>query len=406
MSRPYDEHSADRPASRPSARQSFLFFTLLILALLTQIIVLRWGAETVFYVTWLLLALVVQHDGRISACVGLAFLATCPFLLIGKKEAVAERAADYAYIFLAIGVLVQMEEILLERQGWLGRKLDLSYLWRPASRALRRYWASAVQALGRQLTAASRTQLVRLVQIVGTTVLAGVFLWAALGGLRTAVVLPLLGGALLFPFLVWGLRLVVRALGPARLLRVALALVVLSLATAEMVWVHDLVGADRLAHMRLATDFAEDLPKAERTSPAPEGEAVAERIWTIGTVSHRVLYQHPSFAGVSRIAYNVHVGHGAVLAFDLALAPESWLLPGDGVAYAVYVESEQGVEQVFAAYIDPKNNDADQRWHPYTVALGAYAGQTVTLVFETSTGPAGDYRYDWAGWGEPRLLEP
>ena len=82
------------------------------------------------------------------------------------------------------------------------------------------------------------------------------------------------------------------------------------------------------------------------------------------------------------------------------------LLPGDGVAFAVYVVSEQGARQVFSTYIDPTHNKADRRWHPHTVDLSACAGQTVTLVFETSTGPAGDHRYDWAGWGEPRLLEP
>jgi hypothetical protein len=395
-------------------RKSYLFFTLLTLALLTQIVVLRWGAEAVFFVTWLLLALTVQHDSRISAAVGLAFLATCPFLLIAKKEAVAEQAANYAYFFLAIGVLVQLEEMLLERyacpeggrRSWLGRKLDLAYLWRPATQAFRRRWTAAVQALGRQLAAANRAQLVRLVQIVGTAGLAGVFLWAALGGVRSTLVLPLLGGALLFPFLVWGLRLAVRALGPARLLRAALALVVLPLAAAEMVWLHDLVGAERLARMRVACDFIDTLPQAGRTAPAPEGETVAARMWTIGDTSRRVLYQHPAFAGASRIAYTVRVGRGGVLAFDVATASESWLLPGDGVAFAVYVESERGAEQVFATYVDPKHNEADQRWRPYTVALGAYAGQTVTVIFETSTGPAGDYRYDWAGWGEPRLLEP
>ena len=31
---------------------------------------------------------------------------------------------------------------------------------------------------------------------------------------------------------------------------------------------------------------------------------------------------------------------------------------------------------------------------------------TVTIIFETGAGPAGDYRYDWAGWGAPRLVVP
>jgi len=82
------------------------------------------------------------------------------------------------------------------------------------------------------------------------------------------------------------------------------------------------------------------------------------------------------------------------------------LLHGGCVAFAVYVTLERGAQQVFSTYIDPKHNEADRHWHPHTVDLSAYAGQTVTLIFETSTGPAGDYRYDWAGWGRPRLLEP
>ena len=387
-------------------RKSFLFFILLTLVLLTQIVVLDWGPEAVFFVTWLFLALTVRHDSRISAAVGLAFLATCPFLLIAEKEAVAEQAANYAYFFLAIGVLVQLEELVLERYGLVERKLDFAYLWRPATQALGRRWSAAVQALGRQLTAADRTQLVRLVQIAGTAGLAVVFLWAAFSGAQPSVVLPLLGGALLFPFVVWGLRLTVRTLGPAHLLRLALALVVLPLAAAEMVWLYDLVSADRLARMETAYDFVERLDKAGRTSPAPEGETIEARVWVIDEVPRRVLYQHPAFSGASRLAYTVWISKGDVLAFDVATAPQSWEQPGDGVAFAIYVESGQGAQQVFSTYIDPKQDETARCWHPYAIDLSAYTGQAVTIIFETGTGPAGDYRYDWAGWGAPRVLGP
>ena len=103
-------------------RKSFLFLTLLTLVILTQTVILHWGPEAVFFATWLFLALAVQHDSRVSVAVGLAFLATCPFLLIADKEPVAEQAANYAYFFLAIGVLVQLEELLLERYDRLGWK--------------------------------------------------------------------------------------------------------------------------------------------------------------------------------------------------------------------------------------------------------------------------------------------
>jgi hypothetical protein len=403
----------NQPTNRPTTRQSFLFFTLLTLALLTQIVVLRWGAEAVFFVTWLLLALTVRHDSRISAGVGLAFLATCPFLLIAEKDAVAEQAANYAYFFLAIGVLVQLEELFLERyacpeggrRSWLDRKLDLSYLWQPLIQALRRRWTVMVGALGRQVEAADRANLARLVQIVGAAGLAIVFLVAAVGGARPGVILPLLGGAVLFPFVIWGLRIIVRALGPAWLLRVGLALVILPLAAAEMVWLYDLLQVNRLARMETVYDFNDNLQLAQRSAPLLEGETVETRVWTIEEEPKRVLYQHPAFSGLSRLAYEVEIGRHVVLAFDVAMAPESWQLEGDGVAFAVYIEGEQGAQQVFATYIDPKHDEADRCWHTHTVDLSAYAGQTVTITFETGTGPAGDERYDWAGWGEPKVLE-
>jgi len=388
-----------------SRRSAFLLSTVLLLVVLTQIVVLDWGPEAVFFVTWLLLALTVEHDSRISAAVGLAFLATCPFLLIAKKEAVAEEAANYAYFFLAIGVLVQLEELLLERYGWLERKVDLSYLWRPPAQAFRRRWTAAMEGLARQLAAADRSRLARLVQIVGAAGLAIVFIVAAAVGARPRVMLPLLGGAVLLPFAIWGLQIAVRALGPVWLLRVALALVVLPLAAAEMVWLHDLLRENRLARMETVYDFNDYLRLAQRSTPPPEGEAVETCVWTIEEKSKRVLYQHPAFSGLSRLSYEVWIGRNYVMAFDVAMAPESWQLEGDGVTFAVYVESEQGAEQVFSTYIDPKHNEADRRWHSHMVDLSAYTGQTVTLIFETGTGPAGDYRYDWAGWAEPRLLE-
>ena len=390
----------------PTHQRSFLFFTTLMLVILAQVVVLRWGPEAVFFVTWLLLALVVQHDSRISAAVGLAFLTTCPFLLIIQKQTVAELAANYAYFFLAIGVLVQLEELLLKHYGWLERKLDFSYLWRPTAQALGRRWSAAVRALERQLAAAEGTELVRLVQIVGTAGLVLVFLSAAFIGVQASLVLPLLGGAVLFPFLVWGLRLAIRAAGPAWLLRAALALVVLPLAAAEMVWLYDLVSADRLARMRTAYDFIDHLDEAKRTSPIPEGESVQVGVWTIEGVPRRVLCQHPALSGASRIAYWVRIERRAVLAFDVATVPETWMKPGDGVGFAAYVESDQGAQQIFSTYIDPKHNEADRRWHPYAIDLSAYAGQAVRLIFETTTGPAGDHRHDWAGWAEVRLLRP
>jgi hypothetical protein len=73
-----------------SWRVKYLFLSVLMLFVLTQVVVLRWEPEAIFFVTWFFLALTVRHDSRLSAAIGLVFLASCPFLLLGKKEAVAE----------------------------------------------------------------------------------------------------------------------------------------------------------------------------------------------------------------------------------------------------------------------------------------------------------------------------
>lgn len=297
-----------------SQRARFLFFAVLALVVLTQIVILHWGPEAIFFVTWLCLAIVVRHDSRLSASIGLAFLAVCPFLLLAKKDAVAEQAANYAYFFLGIGVLVQLEELWLERYNWSNRKLDFSSLWQPAQEAFRRRWTSAAQALGRQLAAADRSELVRLVQIAGAAALALAFLVLVLTGGRWGMALPLLGGALLFPFIVWGMHLAVRAWGSGWVLQVALALVVLPLAAAELVWLHDLITADQLARMRVTYDFIDHLGEATHPMPPQEGEAEEMRVWTIEQVTRRVLYQHPAFAGDSRISYPVRVERNARLA--------------------------------------------------------------------------------------------
>ena len=158
--------------------------------------------------------------------------------------------------------------------------------------------------------------------------------------------------------------------------------------------------ADRDFQEGLVHDLAAQLGAAQ--IKAPDAGYVKNDYLTIDGHERRVLFMHPD----SLARYTLQVPEGGSLAFDLATSPESWGQPGDGVTFSVYVESDQGTEQVFSAYIDPKHEGSDRRWHPHTVDLSDYARQTVTVVFETTGGPAGDNRFDWAGWGTPRLLAP
>jgi tetratricopeptide (TPR) repeat protein/O-antigen ligase len=168
--------------------------------------------------------------------------------------------------------------------------------------------------------------------------------------------------------------------------------------------------ADGDVHEGLIYALAAHLAEAGIESLGPE--YVRNDYFTIGGEERRVLFMHPDSRASYRLALPTppsmsgRTEGGLTLAFDLATAPESWEQPGDGVTFAIYVEFEQGTEQVFSTYIDPKQDEADRRWHAYTIDLGAYMGQAITLILETGAGPAGDSRFDWAGWGAPRLLAP
>jgi hypothetical protein len=386
--------------------KTYLFFTLLVVAVLIQAVVLRWNLEAVFFVTWFLLMLVVKHDTRLSPALGLIFLATCPFLLIADNEPAAEQAANYAYFFLAIGVLVQAEEMILERRDRLGWKVDISYLWQPAAEELRRRWASAETAstsTGTTPKLAGRTRWLLILAFAGLVL---VFLGAAYTGLDLPLLVPLIGGSLVFIILVWGLHWVLRSLGKIQLSRLVLLLVLVPLVVVAGVWVDDFYSTNGAASMEVIYNFVVQPDTASNSTLIPEGEVVEVQEWTIENTSKRVLYQHPSLSAVNRISFPVMIEPGTVLAFDLGMSPETWQQPGDGVIFNVFLESEQGILQLFSDYIDPKNKVNDRRWHPHTIDLSEYAGQEVSLIFETGTGPEGDYQYDWAGWGEPRLLVP
>jgi tetratricopeptide (TPR) repeat protein len=158
--------------------------------------------------------------------------------------------------------------------------------------------------------------------------------------------------------------------------------------------------ADGGVRENLVYDFSARLASAEIEAPGPD--YVRNDYFTIDGIKRRVMFMHPE----ALARYAVEVPAGGLLAFQVAIAPESWEQPGDGVGFAVYVESGGAATQVFSSYIDPKQDEDARRWHPHTVDLSDYAGQTISVIFETRPGPAGDLRYDWAGWGEARLLAP
>jgi len=128
--------------------------------------------------------------------------------------------------------------------------------------------------------------------------------------------------------------------------------------------------------------------------------------WEILGEEHEVLFVHPASSGSTALVYPVKFEPQTILRAYLAMAPESWSAEGDGVTYSIYVEDESGFHLLFSRYIDPKHQQQDRRWIPIQVKLSEFKNKLVRLILVVNSGPAGDQRYDWAGWGEPRLERP
>jgi len=128
--------------------------------------------------------------------------------------------------------------------------------------------------------------------------------------------------------------------------------------------------------------------------------------WEVLGQEREVLFVHPAPSGSTALVYPVHIEPRTTLRADLAVAPEAWAVEGDGVTFSVYVEDEAGMHLLYSRYVDPKHHQQDRRWLPVRVDLSPFSGKLVRIILVAGSGPAGDRRYDWAGWGEPHLQRP
>ena len=128
--------------------------------------------------------------------------------------------------------------------------------------------------------------------------------------------------------------------------------------------------------------------------------------WEILDQEREVLFVHPAPSGSTALVYPVRIEPRTTLRAHLAMAPEAWAVEGDGVTFSVYVEDEAGMHLLYSRYVDPKHHEQDKRWLPIQMDLSPFSGKLVCVILVVGSGPAGDRRYDWAGWGEPCLGRP
>jgi len=90
-------------------------FVLVILGILLDIFVFKFTSDLlILFLTglWILSICHFKFKSETSISLALGFLILCPFLLIFNKEAIAEKAAVWAYMFLLVGVIQMIIEYI------------------------------------------------------------------------------------------------------------------------------------------------------------------------------------------------------------------------------------------------------------------------------------------------------
>ena len=148
-------------------------------------------------------------------------------------------------------------------------------------------------------------------------------------------------------------------------------------------------------------DLLSVVPSARLTTAELASDSIARWRQSVAGESREVLFMHPP----SRAAFPpARLAEGARLEVSFGVNEMVWTREGDGVEFSVYAAADEGEERrLFSAYVDPKHEPEDRRWFDAVVMLGTYAGQEVSLILETTPGPAGDRSHDWAGWSRAML---
>jgi hypothetical protein len=97
----------------------FFWLTLAIFMILLDIFVFKFISDLlIFFLICLWVLSICSSKFKIEASIGLAlgFLILCPFLLIFKKELIAEKAAIWGYMFLVVGVFQVFVKSLKEKR--------------------------------------------------------------------------------------------------------------------------------------------------------------------------------------------------------------------------------------------------------------------------------------------------
>ncbi len=132
-----------------------------------------------------------------------------------------------------------------------------------------------------------------------------------------------------------------------------------------------------------------------RILPLGDGATFAAVTMSSGGVEKRALFAHPpwkGFRGATRGEYQVQLPDAEGLALTFAVGLRDGIEVTDGVRFRVEVDGKAVFERLWGV----------AQWSAARVDLAPLRGKRVAIAFVTD--PHGNSNFDWAGWGEPRVV--
>jgi hypothetical protein len=161
-------------------------------------------------------------------------------------------------------------------------------------------------------------------------------------------------------------------------------------------FVQRLLAVEQAAVDRWTFDFVEKFSEAKVGAQRDRaGLEVRAAEATCAGVTRRALWEHPPLSGAAIVSYAVPIPpqlRSLKLKFFAGIRDGSELPSDRYIAFRVIVNG-------WKLWSAVKNERA---WEEYTVTMPELASDVARIEFQTDG--LGDHRWNWAVWGEPRLV--
>jgi hypothetical protein len=151
---------------------------------------------------------------------------------------------------------------------------------------------------------------------------------------------------------------------------------------------------------RVAVNLLDQLDTARLESPMGMHGGFSRIEEVINGLSPAALFAHPP----SRVTWTVTVpARKPWLKTYVALRPYVWEHRSEGVTFDISV-SDGSHETTTTRFLNPGYRLNDRAWVEMNLDLSEFAGRSVEVSLATSAGPTGHLAWDWALWGNPRIV--